>query len=1037
MSARRLGGLLVLAALQLAASWWWAGWQARQAQEQARRHLATRLETALADANLVPAFGRLARNLLPRLHGKALRPDRQDVGSGPRAPGWRILRGPDRQDAGRASPLPSRMEVGNGSFAHRRGADRWFGQLARLLPGLRGGHCSLSLFDRHGAVLWQSPLPGAPWPALIEKGDSHELDRFGVHHPAYREIFLYFHPTWVGYRVAAPGTDVPEGCVDHLMLLVDLRRVPPDLLMQLSLLGLRREGWRVGFLNRQEARQSRLPAGLSLAGARRLARAAVRSGEPVRLADGSLALAIPTAGPTLAIGIVPPAAPVLPAASLGLLCLWLPIAVWRGVGDTGRRLPLAGFLPASLGLAAGIPLLVTLLFWTRFTDTLTASLEAGELERLGQALIHVDNRFPVVLRQRQAEFRRVIGAFEHDHHSLDRLLDELAVMELSCKFDNCFVISTAGAILRRFSHMGPFYRPFSLLPRERRRQALQDSLEVGRFPLPYETEVMMRISTDAACIEDLWSFRVNSADDLTKIMANLGKSLVNRYNQDVLGLPPPPGSQEEDTASLLYGGLFETAGGDLMKRMLSMLGQFSAAGSGKNGLQMYVDVLEGPDGHGAYGLYGVQHMMGVEMAFLRDLFANGPLQAEGMAGARIRFYAQSSQAGFAFPAGERPPLLASWGNRLEPPRLLRGGVTTLAGERVLVAAFACRNMANYFLFAVEPYAPLADRVAGIRGQLAGALALLSVLLLVIAWRLREGVLVPARALMAGVQAMEARAFDHRITVGTGDEWGDLATAFNQTLETMEELEVASVIQARLFPAGPVSGAAGAFRGRSRTTQEVGGDYFDAVATPDGSLAFFIGDVTGHGVSAALVVAMAKSAFGHLVRAGTPSPAAVLTGMGGLFRDHLRKTKAMTGQMGLLAPDGTLRFSNAGHVFPFLVVPGQPVRRLEHPGLPLGIRARKPYTDQVVPFPPGSRLVLFTDGIVEAADPEGRRFSFDALERLLEGSSGLGAEALLDRVFSHLRAFCRERAWEDDVTMAVLEAAPAGPPGLDNGRPSLL
>jgi sigma-B regulation protein RsbU (phosphoserine phosphatase) len=338
---------------------------------------------------------------------------------------------------------------------------------------------------------------------------------------------------------------------------------------------------------------------------------------------------------------------------------------------------------------------------------------------------------------------------------------------------------------------------------------------------------------------------------------------------------------------------------------------------------------------------------------------------------------------------------------------------------VLVAAFACRHLPNYRLFAVRPYAPLAARLHQTRVLMGSGLLLVFLLVGTIGWRLREGVWRPTRALLAGVQAMATRAFDHRITVATGDEWDDLPAAFNQTLATMEELEVASVIQARLFPAGPVTTPAGTFLGRSRTTQEVGGDYFDALPGPDGTLFFLMGDVTGHGVSAALVVAMAKSAFGYLVRTGPPSPAAILDRMSALFREQLGRTLAMTCQIGCLHPDGTLRFANAGHLFPFLLQPGQPIRRLEQPSVPLGMRARRPYVDLVIDLPSDARLLFCTDGIIEATDPAGKMFGFTGLTALLAALPPAPPAATIEAVFAALAAHTREVPWADDVTVAIL------------------
>ncbi|RCK79424.1 MAG: Serine phosphatase RsbU, regulator of sigma subunit [Candidatus Ozemobacter sibiricus] len=345
-----------------------------------------------------------------------------------------------------------------------------------------------------------------------------------------------------------------------------------------------------------------LPPGLDRPRAEPFAHQAAQTGEPLRRADGSLVVVLTTAGPHVLLGQVPPPSPTLPVGALAAWLLTANLALVMPAPGRWPRPALAAFLIASLGVAAGLPILVTALFWMRFTTTLTATAEAEELARLGEALVQIDNRFPILLRRRQREFRALLREFERTQ-ALGPLLDRLAIMELGCEFDNGFLISSAGAMLRQYSRMATHHRPFVLLPKDRRRQALQDQLNAGLRPHPAEVELMLEIDLATASLLRTWNFHLKDTEAVSHLMGTLGKVLITGYNQEVLGLAPTAPDQPEDPASVLYGGLFESSAADLKSQLLANLGTFVRAGSGPSILHLYFDILRDALGHGAYALY--------------------------------------------------------------------------------------------------------------------------------------------------------------------------------------------------------------------------------------------------------------------------------------------------------------------------------------------------------------------------------------------------------------------------------------------------
>ena len=178
------------------------------------------------------------------------------------------------------------------------------------------------------------------------------------------------------------------------------------------------------------------------------------------------------------------------------------------------------------------------------------------------------------------------------------------------------------------------------------------------------------------------------------------------------------------------------------------------------------------------------------------------------------------------------------------------------------------------------------------------------------------------------------------------------------------------------------------------------------------MAFVMGDVTGHGVSAALVVAMAKSAFQLLLQSGIRSPGLFLSRLNLLLNDHLKKQKLMTMVMGFVYPDGRLVFSNAGHPQVYVLSPERGLEPLFQEGFPLGIRKKAVFDDVEVRLPARGTVVLYTDGILEAADPTGEFFGEERMEELLRQLADLPGEAFAAEFTRKLRDFTRTRPWDE-------------------------
>jgi serine phosphatase RsbU (regulator of sigma subunit)/anti-sigma regulatory factor (Ser/Thr protein kinase) len=239
----------------------------------------------------------------------------------------------------------------------------------------------------------------------------------------------------------------------------------------------------------------------------------------------------------------------------------------------------------------------------------------------------------------------------------------------------------------------------------------------------------------------------------------------------------------------------------------------------------------------------------------------------------------------------------------------------------------------------------------------------------------------------------------------------------------QELEVARLIQQNFLPKELPDLPGWQVAAYYRPAREVGGDFYDVIPLPDGRVAFVVGDVTDKGVPAALVMSATRS----VLRASAQrliEPGIVLERVNEHLCPDMPAKMFVTCLYGVLDPaTGLLRFANAGHDLPY-VKTADGVVELRARGMPLGLMPGMAYEEKEAVLQPGESVLLHSDGVVEAHDPERDMFGFPRLkETVADAPSG---QALIDRVLADLESFTGPDAeQEDDITMVTLERSAGG------------
>ena len=240
----------------------------------------------------------------------------------------------------------------------------------------------------------------------------------------------------------------------------------------------------------------------------------------------------------------------------------------------------------------------------------------------------------------------------------------------------------------------------------------------------------------------------------------------------------------------------------------------------------------------------------------------------------------------------------------------------------------------------------------------------------------------------------------------------------QLSELEDDLDRAWLIQGELLPKQDLKFNGWGVSYHYEPAGRVSGDYCDLVSTDTGDLYFLVGDVSGKGVAASLLMTRLHAIFRSLIEVGL-SVTDLVQRANHLFADKTMSPYYATLVCGKAAPSGEVEVCNAGHPAP-LLVHGDGVTAIPATGLPVGMFCQENYSSTRVTVSKGDRLLLYTDGLSEARNSQDVEYGEGRLLALLGESRQLDANALISRVLDSVREFSSGRPVSDDLTLMAIE-----------------
>ncbi|MFQ5738553.1 MAG: PP2C family protein-serine/threonine phosphatase [Acidobacteriota bacterium] len=297
---------------------------------------------------------------------------------------------------------------------------------------------------------------------------------------------------------------------------------------------------------------------------------------------------------------------------------------------------------------------------------------------------------------------------------------------------------------------------------------------------------------------------------------------------------------------------------------------------------------------------------------------------------------------------------------------------------------------------------------------------------------------------AGTRSIQAGNFDFRIPSKDKDQLDSVASAFNRMSESIvelmqqvsekerldKEIEIAREVQTHLFPREIPFVQGLQLAGTCLPARRVSGDYYDFIPYGDGLLDLIVSDISGKGISAALLMASLQSSmrsqmvYQSLSRNGESPIAQAVSAINRQLYTYTAPDKFATLVLSRVDTENlTLTYCNAGHNPPLLISKGV-IQKLSTGGTVAGLFQDPEYEEETVALFGGDVVVFYTDGVVEAENPKGEQFDEEQLEELLRTNAFLTADDLRRLVIGEISRWVAGREQRDDITVVTLKVDPS-------------
>lgn len=359
--------------------------------------------------------------------------------------------------------------------------------------------------------------------------------------------------------------------------------------------------------------------------------------------------------------------------------------------------------------------------------------------------------------------------------------------------------------------------------------------------------------------------------------------------------------------------------------------------------------------------------------------------------------------------------------RTNSKKILTRNNLTIKGNNYLFSAIAAKEIPSSVLSVFYPVHLIEQEINKYKLIIFVIISLAFFSLYCIIRPVSTSMILPVKKLIDGLDNLGKSNYNYRIEWESSDEFGDLVSAFNITMKDLKQLSVANTVQTALLPDPFFSCSNINLYAKTVFMTKMGGDYFDYYELSNNRILIFFGDVSGHGIPAAIFMAMTKASVASTIANSYSGPEDVINKAASVFDDmKKRKYRRMMTCLAieLNCDTGQYIIANAGHCFPAIIKNGaEQSSFLDLNGMPLGTSRKNGHPEVCGKLEPGEYMVLYTDGMIEATNENNEPIGYGGFLDILKSCKNRDLKKYLEQIYEACNDWCEDA--DDDLTVMII------------------
>ncbi|MBF0545373.1 MAG: SpoIIE family protein phosphatase [Candidatus Riflebacteria bacterium] len=655
--------------------------------------------------------------------------------------------------------------------------------------------------------------------------------------------------------------------------------------------------------------------------------------------------------------------------------------------------------------------------------------KAENNSQITKILTEIDKGFEAFLEERLNLYKQLTKKMDHSALNLPFIKKILIKCFDKGFFDNLYFLSSESVRLSSTTTFPTELRRNLFTSGPEKGSQVESLFERGYDPTPFQLDLYKKCSIDPGSFSEQILFgNINLPPERFEKLLN---TFVNKTGVEAMKIfnssKGLSSSLKENLLNLTMDSLFEEETREFMLASQNKRDEFMLTETNRDYWLSYFHIIPGPDGKAWYFIFLFHNFPTLEHQYLEKIFQKIP---DSLKNGKL-YAVSASKRTQNFPKIFEYRKFEKTLTKLSQFKTSLNESVSLENEEQELSAMKCSSLKNYVLIFLQPANFFEQKAFHFGIYLLTALLTLGIFGFLLASVLLERLVFPFVSVFSGIKKLEKKDFSIRLSIPFNNELGKLGSAFNKAVALLEDMEIAKVIQSDLFPAYFINQDNFTIHAINKMCQSLGGDYYDYFTIDNGKIAIILGDVSGHGISAALVAGMAKAAFCVLIPKYPLDPDIVLDKINLLFFNLLNKKKMMTCFLGILdSKSGNFVFSNAGQSYPIQIYDEKNPELCKLPSNPLGIRKKAAFQKTESDIS-NSSILLYSDGVVEAANRENQMFDYERLLETVKKNSSMEGIALLNKIIEETEKFTGKNSFEDDLTMLIISSKKGGIPKISS------